>query len=147
MKSCRIITGEKREGKSTRMMQIANEIPNSVGFIMPVSESGYSLYSISSNKAVLFMTDRDIFPDRIGKWYYDHSLFEKVLDELSEVFSGTVLIDEVGRLELDEGGYAPVLRLLKDRDIDLVVSVRKSFVDDVIRKFFQGEKVSVEALS
>lgn len=147
MKSCRIITGEKREGKSTRMMQIANEIPNSVGFIMPVSESGYLLYSISSNKAVLFMTDRDIFPDRIGKWYYDQSLFETVLDELSEVFSGTVLIDEVGRLELDEGGYAPVLRLLKDRDIDLVVSVRKSFVDDVISKFFQGEKVSVEALS
>lgn len=147
MKSCRIITGEKREGKSTRMMQIANEIPNSVGFIMPVSESGYSLYSISSNKAVPFMTDRDVFPDRIGKWYYDQSLFETVLDELSEVFSGTVLIDEVGRLELDEGGYAPVLRLLKDRDIDLVVSVRKSFVDDVIRKFFQGEKVSVEALS
>ena len=147
MKSCRIITGEKREGKSTRMMQIANEIPNSVGFIMPVFECGYSLYRISSNKAVPFMTDRDVFPDRIGKWYYDHSLFEKVLDELSEVFSGTVLIDEVGRLELDEGGYAPVLRLLKDRDIDLIVSVRKSFVDDVIRKFFQGEKVSVEALS
>ena len=147
MKSCRIITGEKREGKSTRMMQIANEIPNSVGFIMPVSECGYSLYRISLNKAVPFMTDRDVFPDRIGKWYYDQSLFETVLDELSEVFSGTVLIDEVGRLELDEGGYAPVLRLLKDRDIDLVVSVRKSFVDDVISKFFQGEKVSVEALS
>ena len=114
---------------------------------MPVSECGYSLYRISLNKAVPFMTDRDVFPDRIGKWYYDQSLFETVLDELSEVFSGTVLIDEVGRLELDEGGYAPVLRLLKDRDIDLVVSVRKSFVDDVIRKFFQGEKVSVEALS
>ena len=70
-----------------------------------------------------------------------------ILDELSEVISGTVLIDEVGRLELDDGGYAPVLRLLKDRDIDLVVSVRKSFADDVIIKFFQGEKVLVEALS
>ena len=147
MKSCRIITGEKCEGKSTRMMQIAKEIPNSVGFIMPRSDCGYSLYSISSEKAVPFMTDRNIFPDRIGKWYYDQSLFEMILDELSEVISGTVLIDEVGRLELDDGGYAPVLRLLKDRDIDLVVSVRKSFADDVIIKFFQGEKVLVEALS
>ena len=93
------------------------------------------------------MTDKPLFPDRIGKWFYDQRLFDAAFKELAEVYEGSVFIDEVGRLELRGGGYAPALRLLLSRDIDLTITVRRDFLDDVISTFFPGEKVLVEELS
>ena len=147
MKSCRIITGGKGEGKSSLIMSRALSIPNSAGFIMPVTDNGYALYAIRTKKAQPFMTDKPLFPDRIGKWFYDQRLFDAAVEELSEVYEGSVFIDEVGRLELRGGGYAPVLRLLRSRDVDLTITVRRDFLDDVISTFFPGEKVLVEELS
>ena len=147
MKSCRIITGGKGEGKSSKMMNLALSIPDSAGFIMPVSEDGYSLYDIRRKITLPFMTSEPIFPCRIGKWYYDQNLFDYALAGLSDVHSGTVLLDEVGRLEVMGGGYAPLLRALIPRDIDLIISVRRDFADDVIRSFFPEAKVEVEGLS
>ena len=147
MKSCRIITGGKGEGKSSAIMSAALSIPNSVGFIMPMTDCGYSLYNVRTGKLLPFMTDKPVFPYKIGKWYYDQRLFDLVKDELGTLYEGSVFLDEVGRLEIGGEGFSPVLRILAKRNVDLTIAVRRDFVDEVISTFFPGEKVVVEELS
>ena len=93
------------------------------------------------------MTDKPVFPYKIGKWYYDQRLFDLVKDELGTLYEGSVFLDEVGRLEIGGEGFSPVLRILAKRNVDLTIAVRRDFVDEVISTFFPGEKVVVEELS
>ena len=144
MRSCRIITGDKCSGKSTRLLEISKTIPNPEGFISIRTENGYSLLDLSRGKASLLMTDEPLFPDRFRRWYFDQKLFDAANSRLESISSGTVFIDEIGRLELDGGGFAPALRTLRSHDIDLIIAVRDAFLQDVIERFLSGTCVSVE---
>lgn len=144
MRSCRIITGDKRSGKSTRLLEISKTIPNPEGFISIRTENGYSLLDLSRGKASLLMTDEPLFTDRFRRWYFDQKLFDAANSRLESISSGTVFIDEIGRLELDGGGFAPALRALRSHDIDLIIAVRDVFLQDVIERFLSGSCVSVE---
>lgn len=46
-----------------------------------------------------------------------------------------MVIDEVGRLELQGHGYANALRTLLEMQKDLYIAVRSRFVDDVVEEF------------
>ena len=144
MRSCRIITGDKCSGKSTRLLEISKTIPNPEGFISIRTENGYSLLDLSRGKASLLMTDEPLFTDRFRRWYFDQKLFDAANSRLESISSGTVFIDEIGRLELDGGGFAPALRALRSHDIDLIIAVRDVFLQDVIERFLSGSCVSVE---
>ena len=144
MRSCRIITGDKCSGKSTRLLEISKTISNPEGFISIRTENGYSLLDLSRGKASLLMTDEPLFTDRFRRWYFDQKLFDAANSRLESISSGTVFIDEIGRLELDGGGFAPALRALRSHDIDLIIAVRDVFLQDVIERFLSGSCVSVE---
>ena len=144
MRSCRIITGDKGSGKSTRLLEISKTIPNSAGFISIRTENGYSLLDLSTGKFSPLMTDEPLFPDLFRRWYFDQRLFDTANSKLESISSGTVFIDEIGRLELDGGGFAPALRALRSHDIDLIIAVRDAFLQDVIERFFSDTCVSVE---
>ncbi len=144
MRSCRIITGDKYSGKSTRLLEISKTIPNPEGFISIRTENGYSLLDLRRGKTSLLMTDEPLFPDRFRRWYFDQKLFDAANSRLESISSGTVFIDEIGRLELDGGGFAPALRALRSHDIDLIIAVRDAFLQDVIERFLSGTCVSVE---
>ena len=135
MKSCRIITGAKGAGKTSAMEDLAESEEKAQGFVSVYIGSGYMLVDLSTGGGSLLMADTDLFPDRIGEWTYDQRVFDDANDAISKFTSGTVYIDEVGRLETGGGGFAPALKALESKDVDLVVAVREDFLDDVVRAF------------
>ncbi len=74
---------------------------------------------------------------RVGKFY----LLQNALDfvrkaiESAAVAAQVVLLDEVGRLELDDKGHATALRALLRSETIPVLFVRSKFVQRVIQKF------------
>lgn len=48
---------------------------------------------------------------------------------------GPAAIDEIGRLELAGGGFAPSLELLLGRGVELAITVRRDFLQDVVDRF------------
>ena len=135
MNCCRIITGERGEGKTTALYHLASSISSPKGFISLHEDDAYYLLNLSTGDRNLLMTSSSLYPDRIGRWSYDKKLFEKACSMLSAIDSGDVFIDEVGRLELSGKGFAPALKVLVEKPVSLYLSVRKPFLADVITAF------------
>ena len=138
MRSCRIVTGGKGEGKTSFLLSISS---GSYGFLSIHRGSCYYLHEIPSGEERLLMTSSPSFPDMIGRWYYDESAFAYANGCLSRFEEGTVIIDEIGRLEADGKGFAPGLRAVICKDVDLIISVRDEFVPIVVSSFALAEAV------
>lgn len=135
MKSCRIITGGVGAGKTSAMEDLAEAEAVPQGFVSVNVETGYVLVNLSTGDEELVMADTDLFPDKIGRWSYSQRVFDEANEALCQFSSGTVYVDEVGRLEIGGGGFSPALKALAGKDVDLVIAVRDAFVDDVIEAF------------
>ncbi len=135
MRSCSIITGEKGEGKTTLISRIAASFPSPVGFVSIHRCDEYYLKNLSSGEEKLLMTRRNVFPESWKNWYVDFSLFDSVFEGLRNVHSGPVFLDECGRMEIEGKGYASAVNLLRKRDVDLYITLRRPFVDDFVRAF------------
>ncbi len=132
MKSCRIITGGKGQGKTTRILSLSY---GAKGFVSVRKGEAYFLHDVETGSERLLMTAERIFSSAIGRWSYDQRVFDYANSKLSELESGVVIIDEVGRLELSGGGFAQSLSALVRKDVDLIIAVRDSFVSSVQSAF------------
>lgn len=135
MRSCRIITGAKGSGKTSVMEDLAEEEKEPQGFVSVNVGTGYVLVNLATGEEQLLLAEKGFFPDQTGCWSYDQRLFGQANEVLAGLSSGTVFIDEAGRLELSGGGFAPGIKALQDKDVDLVIAVRDAFVDEVIEAF------------
>ena len=133
--SCRIITGGKGEGKTTALGRIASSISSPHGFLSLHEGDEYYLLNLDDGSQRLLMTASPLFTEIIGRWSYDAALFKEASAELIKIDSGSVFIDEIGRLELDGKGFAPALSALAEKPVDLYISVRRDFLQEVIEKF------------
>lgn len=131
MRSCRIITGERGSGKTSHLLSLGI----SQGFASVHIPDGYMLMDIGSGEKRLLMSSALLSPDTIGRWHYDRDVFRWAEEKLAGIYSGTVAIDEVGRLEVRGEGFASALALLLQRDVDLVITVRREFVQPVAEAF------------
>ena len=146
MRSCRIITGARGSGKTTRAASYAI---GASGFVTAAFPESYRLRDVESGKEWLLMSSDPIFPSRIGRWSYDQAIFDMANEHLLSLDHGTVIIDEIGRLECGGGGFAPALHALTARDVDLIITVRDEFIDMVMSTFAIDDAVieSVEGSS
>lgn len=135
--SCRIITGGKGAGKTSLMRTISIEKDVRQGFLSLRTGNGYSLLDLSNGTEHPFISeDPSAGSGRIGRWYYDEEAFREACRSLVSYRSGTVCIDEIGRLELSGEGFAPALKALAADDcVDLILSVRTEYLDAVIDCF------------
>ena len=135
MRSCRIITGELGEGKTTLIGHIASTVLSPVGFISIHRGDEYFMENLETGEEKLLMTRENVFASKWKNWYVDFSLFDSVMERMKSVHSGPVFLDECGRMEIEGKGYAPVISLLKNRDVDLYITLRRPFVEDFVRAF------------
>ena len=144
MRSCRIITGGRGAGKTTRASSYCH---GASGFISPASDDGYILRSVESGEQWPLMSSLPLYPDRIGCWSYDQAAFDMANEHLLSLDSGIVIIDEVGRLECGGGGFAPALRELTERNVDLIITVRDAFIGIVMEAFSIREAIIEEVVA
>jgi len=142
-----IITGSLAEGKTSFAKKLA-EILTRNNFqvdgilterVMVNEETrGYDLVGIKSKKRVAFLRiNRNDGLEKIGRY----SIFPAAIGLGNKILSSKsadtiTVIDEVGRLELENKGWAPCLSgLLTNKDGIIILTVRNEFLDEVIKKW------------
>lgn len=135
MKSFKIITADRNGGKTTRIKELISKDNKSFGFISEKSDSGYSLVSTETGEDRLYLSRNPIFDDTFFSWYIDNSAFDWVYDLILKAGERNFYLDEIGRLELLERGYAKSLRYLMKMNVDITIAVRNAFLSDVLQHF------------
>jgi len=143
-----IITGSVGEGKTTQIQQIVETLKNqsiSIGGILSPrilengATAGYDIVDLTTNERAAFLRKTgDKNSPRIGSYSILSEGLKKGHDVLknSQNNHQVVVIDEVGRLELDNGGWADNIRdLLSCSKSHLILSVRDRLIEEVINKW------------
>jgi iron complex transport system ATP-binding protein len=143
-----IITGSVGEGKTTQIQKIVETLKNqnisTGGIVSPRiiengTTTGYDILDIGTNERVAFLrkTGEEKSP-QIGSYSILSEGIKKGHDVLKKSRNNhqVTVIDEVGRLELDNQGWADHIReLLSSTKNHLILSVRDRFIEEVIDKW------------
>jgi nucleoside-triphosphatase THEP1 len=144
-----IITGSVGEGKTTQVQKIVERLKDqniSIGGILSPrivengTTTGYDIVDISTNERTAFLrkTSDEELP-RIGSYSILSEGIKKGTTALknSQDTNQVIVIDEVGRLELNNGGWSEnINHLLRDSNRNLIISVRDRFIEEVIDKWY-----------
>jgi len=149
IKNVFIITGSAGQGKTTFLQGIIAELKTNnietTGIYSPRimendTTTGYDIIDISTNRREAFLrlnqTENSM---RIGKFEILPQGLAKgieVLNSLELSENSMAVIDEVGKLELDNFGWAESIQtLLQSESYNILLVVRDSFVNQVVRKW------------
>jgi len=143
-----IITGSVGEGKTTQLQKIVETLNNqniSIGGILSprITENGnttgYDILDISTNERVAFLRKTG---DKNSPQIGSYSILSEGLKKGHDVLKNSqnnyqvVVIDEVGRLELNNEGWAENIRdLLSNSKSHLILSMRDRFIEEAVDKW------------
>ena len=144
-----IISGSKNEGKTWLAKNLVevfreNEIPFGGFLSEKVREGsqviGYDLVDIlTGNREILLRESDETGMNMIGRYAIFPQGLKKGIQLLSHaqlLGKRLVIIDEVGRLELNDKGWSEsISSLMKTSNIHLLFIVRDTFIDEVISKW------------
>ena len=133
MKSFKIVTGERGEGKTT---YILSHFAHYKGYVTVHRNDEYFLKDLETKEETLLLSRHPVFNEAWKRWYINSSTFSKANEKLLSFNDTKVVLDEVGMLEVEERGFFPFLKKAPLMDIDLVISVRREFIMEVKNKFF-----------
>ena len=133
MKSFKIVTGERGEGKTT---YILSHFSHYKGYVTVHRNDEYFLKDLETKEETLLLSRHPVFNEAWKGWYINSDAFNKANEKLLSFSNTEVIVDEVGMLEVEERGFAMFLKKAPFMDIDLVISVRREFIKDVRNKFF-----------
>ncbi|MFK5854969.1 MAG: nucleoside-triphosphatase [Bacteroidota bacterium] len=143
-----IITGEKAEGKTTKLLKIIDLLKERnvslAGFIAlgewkNGERSTYTLVDIVTGKSTVICTANRVEGyAKYGKFYFNPMAIsfgeELLFDDKPQ--KTVIVIDEVGPFELDNKVWHKLLvHYLKNTTNTLLLSVRKMLVADVVEKY------------
>ncbi len=145
-----IVTGSAGQGKTTfarELTELLKEKGVSPGGILSErilegeDTSGYDIVSIATGDRMAFLrTDGNAGQEKIGRFFIDKEGLEAGRAILSEAQGEIIVIDEVGRLEISGGGWAPSIDFLLSRSNKrLLLTVRDSFLELVVQKWNLGD--------
>ena len=151
-----------RSGKTTELMQYCDEIEKSKslgGILMPDIDGSRKLFDISTKKLFdMECKDASAFTGSlitVGKFIFYADVFEKanVIILQAASHSDFLIIDEVGKLELDQKGFYPSVKKILNKDEfigpakNLLLVVRDSLYDQVVAFFEIRQHVLVSNLN
>jgi nucleoside-triphosphatase THEP1 len=144
-----IISGSRSEGKTTFIKNLTNELKKqnfSVGGIFAErvmkgnNTTGYDLVDIETGRReILLRQDEERWTSKIGKYHINPEGLKfgcSILDSDNLKDKKVAVIDEVGLLELDDKGWAECFqKLIMLSANHVIISVRDTYVDEVIKKW------------
>jgi nucleoside-triphosphatase THEP1 len=136
-----LLTGERGIGKTTFCLKLARTSASFSGIVSPAvldpegRRIGFQALSLESGESwELARSDRELDGPRFGRFSFSRAGIERSIGSLREGLSRagkTLIIDEIGPLELVKGmGLAPVLPLLASAG-NLLVVVRRELLHEV----------------
>ncbi len=156
-----MLSGDTGEGKSTFLASLLELLKKqgikTGGFIargiqIQGQRKGFDLEDIKTGE--IFELCRDEYVEgrlQTGKYFFDPLAFEKgrnilinALDEQSKL----IVIDEIGPLEMQGKGWAPVVeQILADTSNTMLLVVRRQLLKDVCKKWCQNEALLIDISS
>ncbi len=148
-KNTLIITGQKGEGKTTKIKQLTEllKIENiQFGGVIATAvyvngeRNTYRVESLNTSKNQILCTSvpsSGLFIKE-GNFYFDTSAVELYNKEIQLLINSksVIIIDEIGPMEMRGKIWAPTLKMISESDeYILLITVRESIVVDVIEKF------------
>ena len=145
----KIITGKIDSEKTTKLLSVYREKNEGDGFALPKLYShnqiaGQRLVRLSTKENVVFSLKKSFLPEHWNEAYsYDdysfsiegRAFFERGMEHMLLTGASPIFLDEIGPLELEGKGFASALRKLLTMQVDLIIVVRDSCFEDVIRQF------------
>ncbi len=137
-----ILTGEINSGKTSYLKELVAQ-SNAYAGILSVKKfenerfEGYDLFDVDSKSTHEFIrlslasesiTKRFVFDQKMFR--YADKLIKKGIDQ-----GKTIIIDEVGPLELSGGGFDCTLRQCLESGFSYLIVVRRGLVDAVIQRY------------
>ena len=144
-----IITGSVGEGKTELAGEIVSYLREhkvkaggilSERIITDGVTTGYNLIDIETGSSVAFLRqDQKCGPEKIGRFFISPEGIDtgiKILSALVLSDTQVIIIDEVGQLELNNGGWAACIDdLLLKSDAKIIMTVRESRLEEIIKKW------------
>jgi nucleoside-triphosphatase THEP1 len=145
----KIVTGKINSYKTTRLLNLYNEINEGDGFIATKTMKdnlvyGYTLVRLSDGYE-MDLVIRDIFDDstkpiiyQLGPYHFYQEAFVFIHNEIKRFINlgiSPVFLDEISLLELNNMGYYQGLIALLKQDIDLYLVIREDLLEKVLKKF------------
>ena len=157
MKKITIISGEKHSGKTTKLLEIISDFKLrdisytgilAIGTFKNNQRHSFDIVDISTQEKMEFMSvEPSIGSDKIGRFYINKNALEfgnRVLEKAIISNAKYLIIDEIGPLELDEKGWAPILNKSIETNRNIIISVRKELLNDILKKFKISEFELIE---
>lgn len=149
-----ILTGEMDAGKTTELIRLYHELPAGTadGFasIKSFSEQGvlegYDLKRLASGEGFPFirLSPADAVSPQQDSFGFDRFIFlreplaiaeQAIRDILSDPSIRTILLDEIGPVELEGNGFCGTLKMLLASDKELYLCINRKNLDPVAKKF------------
>lgn len=138
-----IVSAPRDKGKTKYLTELAAGIVNDskevFGGILTLSspeKHEYYAKNIETGEIRLLMSDDIVLQGpSIGRFFCSRETFDWASKCILESKRKCIVIDEVGRLELQGEGYSRALRTLLEMRKELYIAVRHEFVYDVVNEF------------
>lgn len=141
MKKIILFSGPIHSGKTTRLQKFIAD-KNCDGIVAPLNDGKRYIQRIKTGEIKPLETESE---DAIviGKYKFSKHVFDWSRKQLQESLKSKIdflVIDEIGKLELKDEGYEPILSTVVEQfknqeDFDLVLVVRESLLQRVIQKY------------
>lgn len=140
-----IISGKRNSAKTTTLKRIVeNKSEKFLGYFCESDKDKEVFYlrNVLNNDLITIMrTNLSNTKESIGKYnIIDNSFLlaeETLLSQIHELKGDnfSIVIDEIGRLELNGSGYNTLIKKLLKFNYDLIFCIRDEFVEDIIDKY------------
>lgn len=146
----KIVSGDIDSGKSTWMFRDFSKHPDADGFICRKTftgktHCGYDLVHLRSGRRVSFIRKIAFIEAdwqeacKIGEKFSFHrqgfSFADDIYNQAVSSCASSFYLDEIGHLELQNLGFADLLRKLLQTRMNLVIAVRETLLEQVIKHF------------
>jgi len=139
-----IISQPIRSGKTTALMNRINAVQSIDGILSPDVNGFRKILLIGKRTLIDFETTEQQHTTSIGKFHFSNKAFDTANEYLVNIQpkpNSEIIIDEIGKLELNEQGFFKALmfhlQLIRKSDSHhkLILVVRDSLLDQVKTKF------------
>ncbi len=137
-----LLTGPVHSGKTSALLNFVKEHPGAKGFLCPDIDGKRHLLDLNNFQMHPFEIDapgseQDII---VGKYIFSRATFQiahSILKTSAEAKFNYFIIDEIGKLELDNNGLEPALSIALSHftNARIILVVRDYLLEDVKSKY------------
>ena len=133
------ITGPRRVGKSTLCMDILQHLKNNgwdAGGVITTQNSSRWMYLVHDDKKIRFEAELNEKSIQVGKFHIHKGNMQQAINQIEiSLESEYLFVDEIGILEMNKGGFYPILEKAFSREEGNIFVIRESILENIVDSY------------